>query len=387
MSKIGHNGGPLSEGWIARHRSVRDHWLVGHGIHVKPADPDRKRCHTQGEAWEDLLMECRYADATVSNGGKKMDLRRGELIGAVSWLANRWNWTPKTVRRFLDQLENDGMIELKNPASEKGNQIGRQANVITVCNYEEYQSGIMQERQPKGQPEGDQRATRGRPEGNIYKDNKGTKEQEDSPLPPSGGERSASAAELFGEQPPAEPKAAAVKREVQEAFGVYNLAAKHFGFSECRTLTDARQKRLAKRLAEIGGVEGFKIALRSLARDEPFTRFLKGKAPARPGEPPFKLDIDRLLQTDGNLGDVLAKLADMAQQGVAQPAAEPWAGWDRSKWREQIAAHANGIWPRDKIGFWPGHPKCAAPPDLIAEMQRNGELGNYDSNGICKEKH
>jgi hypothetical protein len=175
---IGHNKPPLGEGWIARHRSVRDHWLVGHGIHVKPADPSRKLCSTQGEAWEDLLMECRYEDGTVSNGGKKMELRRGELVGAVSWLANRWNWTPKTVRRFLDQLEIDGMITLRNPASEKGNQIGRQANVITVCNYDAYQTAHSHNEKPKGQPEGDQRATRGRPEGNIYKDNKGTKEQE-----------------------------------------------------------------------------------------------------------------------------------------------------------------------------------------------------------------
>jgi hypothetical protein len=177
VNGIGHNKPPLGEGWIARHRSVRDHWLVGHGIHVKPADPTCKLCSTQGEAWEDLLMECRYEDGTVSNGGKKMELRRGELVGAVSWLANRWNWTPKTVRRFLDQLEIDGMITLRNPASEKGNQIGRQANVITVCNYDTYQNGYVAQEKPKGQPEGHQRATTGRPEGNIYKDNKGTREQ------------------------------------------------------------------------------------------------------------------------------------------------------------------------------------------------------------------
>lgn len=178
MSAAGHNRPPvLGDGWIARHRSVRHHWLVGHGIQVKPADPTRKRCSTQGEAWEDLLMECRYEDGTVSNGGVKMELRRGELIGAVSWLAHRWNWTPKTVRRYLDQLENDEMITLRNPASEKGNQIGRQANVITVCNYDVYQGGGQSSGHPEGQPQGNQGATTGRPEGNNIKNNKGTKEQ------------------------------------------------------------------------------------------------------------------------------------------------------------------------------------------------------------------
>lgn len=182
MSAAGHNRPPvLGDGWIARHRSVRHHWLVGHGIQVKPADPTRKRCSTQGEAWEDLLMECRYEDGTVSNGGVKMELRRGELIGAVSWLAHRWNWTPKTVRRYLDQLENDEMITLRNPASEKGNQIGRQANVITVCNYDVYQGGGQSSGHPEGRPEGDQRATTGRPEGNNIKNNKETREQGNNP--------------------------------------------------------------------------------------------------------------------------------------------------------------------------------------------------------------
>lgn len=254
MSKIGHNSPPLSEGWIARHRSVRDHWLVGHGIHVKPADPDRKRCHTQGEAWEDLLMECRYADATVSNGGKKMQLHRGELIGAVSWLATRWNWTPKTVRRFLDQLENDGMIELKNPASEKGNQIGRQANVVTVCNYDEYQLGIMPERQPKGQPQGDQRATTGRPEGNIYKEeqrNKGTKEQE----------RGVTNVTLRVGVP-----------DELRAFYAYNEMAQILGFPMASALTPARRRTIAARLREHGGFEAWEKVRANVERSS----FLQG---------------------------------------------------------------------------------------------------------------
>lgn len=272
---IGHNGGPLSEGWIARHRSVRDHWLVGHGIHVKPADPDRKRCHTQGEAWEDLLMECRYADATVSNGGKKMELRRGELIGAVSWLANRWNWTPKTVRRFLDQLENDGMIELRNPASEKGNQIGRQANVVTVCNYDEYQLGIMPERQPKGQPEGSQRATRGQPEGNIYKEeqrNKGTKEQEEVPQTPEGGSVSADAGRLT------------VRTVAREAFTEWQEFAKAHGLAVPRDSTfDTFAGQVSSRIREHASsqtrtamLEVWHTALCSVAKSK-FLRGLSGQ--------------------------------------------------------------------------------------------------------------
>jgi hypothetical protein len=210
MTGIGHNGAPMSEGWIARHRAVRDHWLVGHGLLVKPADPARKRTSTQGEAWEDLCMECRYSDGAVMNGGRKMELRRGELLGAVSWLAARWNWTPKTVRRFLDQLEGDGMIELKSPGVQNGTQKGKQATVINVCNYDLYRTMRAHEGQAKGhatgeqrastgQAEGTQGASKGQAEGNIYKEeqgNKGTKEQEIIPPAQPWAKRERTAEEI-----------------------------------------------------------------------------------------------------------------------------------------------------------------------------------------------
>jgi hypothetical protein len=384
MAEIGHNGGPMDEGWIARHRSVRDHWLVGHGIQVKPADEARKRCHTQGEAWEDLLMECRYADGTVNNGGHKMELRRGELIGAVSWLANRWNWTPKTVRRFLDQLENDHMIELKKPGSENGTQKGKQATVVSVCNYDNYQSYGEAKGQAKGQPEGKQRASRGQAEGNIYKDNKGTKEQEDTPPPPKGGEGSG---EMFAGREPEPPKADRDRRDVAAAFEVYGKAAEHFGLAKCQAITAARSRRMAKRLADIGGVENFKAALRALgSTSDPLVKFLRGKAPTRNGESPFRLDIDRLLQTDGNLGDVLARLLDTAAaaHSAQQDATPAWAVWSPEEWDRQIDANANGIWPWAKLGPPPGSKGCACPPDIVVR-RRLTEL--YDQNGISRGKH
>ena len=186
---LGHNRPPLDEGWIARHRSVRGHWLVGHGLRVKPADPKRKHCLSQGEAWEDLLMECRYEDGFVENGGKKMRLDRGSLVGAVSWLGMRWNWTPQTVRTFLDKLECDGMISRHVPgASENNKHVGKQATIISVCNYDRFQSPNWGEEQteqqtnnnsPKNEPQtsSKQPTNDQQTSNNIYKDNKGTKEQ------------------------------------------------------------------------------------------------------------------------------------------------------------------------------------------------------------------
>lgn len=144
-----HNGGPSMEapagfdkiGWVAIHRSIRDHWLVGFGKPVAPADPSRG-AHSQHEAFGDLIMNCQYNSGVVVNNGRKMRIEPGQLLGGVAWLAARWNWTSKKVRWFLDNLEADGMISRSTP-DEKGRSNGtfkgNQKMVITLCNYSNYQ--------------------------------------------------------------------------------------------------------------------------------------------------------------------------------------------------------------------------------------------------------
>jgi hypothetical protein len=180
MTEHGDNGGPKAiyggKGWVAIHRSLRNHWLVGFGQSVKPMDEDRG-AYSRAEAFQDLIMECRYEPGFVNNGGRKMELRPGQLIGAVSWLAARWNWTPKTVRGFLDKLEEDGTIATTQPGLENGAQKGKQSSVITLCNYEDYQFIATNEGQAKGHAEGTQGASKGHAKGNINKDNTGTREQ------------------------------------------------------------------------------------------------------------------------------------------------------------------------------------------------------------------
>lgn len=188
MSGIGHNRPPAftgESGWVRIDRAIRAHWLVGFGQPVPPADPDRGS-HSRSEAFVDLIMECRYEAGTVNNGGRKMILYAGELVGAVSWLASRWNWTPKTVRGFLDRLEADGMIRRihRNPdgddvGTDRGNHQGKQAAVLSICNFETYQLVADTEGQAQRQAKGKQGASKGQAEGNNTKDNKGTREQEE----------------------------------------------------------------------------------------------------------------------------------------------------------------------------------------------------------------
>lgn len=188
---IGHNGAPTfcpTGGWVAIARSMRDHPIVGFHLFAKPCDPTRGALQP-ALAFIDLLMECRYESGFVMNGGRKMEVKRGQLIGAVSWLANRWNWTPMAVRIWLDKLEADAMISRHIPgASESNKHVGKVATVITLCNYDQYQASAA-DRQQTQQQTNSKPATN---EQQQYKDNKGTREQGNNsklgraPLQPDG---------------------------------------------------------------------------------------------------------------------------------------------------------------------------------------------------------
>lgn len=192
MSDIGRNEPSDGGGFVTLFRDIRTHWLVGFGRPVRPADPMRG-AHSMGEAFIDLMMECQYKENTVNNGGVKMTLQPGQLIGAVSWLATRWNWTPKTVRNYLDNLEADGMLQKISAVNKDGKQKGKQASVLSLCNYEYYQRMHIKQGQANGLAEGKQGASEGQARGNIY--NKLTKidnyveshAREREPAPPATG--------------------------------------------------------------------------------------------------------------------------------------------------------------------------------------------------------
>jgi hypothetical protein len=107
--------------------------------------------------------------------------------------------------------------------------------------------------------------------------------------------------------------------EIEAAVAAYNAEAKRHGFTVCKTVTGERRHKLAKRLPEIGGVEGFKRALTAIPRN----KFMMGQLPARDGGDPFKLHIDYLLQAHGKSGDVLAKLLDAADDTTPSRSAAP----------------------------------------------------------------
>jgi hypothetical protein len=162
--------------WIAVSRDMRDHPLVGFGRRPKAADPTIPACYSYAEGFLDLLMCARWDDGEVRNKGRKMLIRRGQLMVSHGSLAKRWNWTVKTVRGFLRTLSNDTMISTNSGVDREASRHdasniedkrgGNLCSVLTISNYDIYQPSPSRRGQPPRQASGTQRAGEGQAKGN-----------------------------------------------------------------------------------------------------------------------------------------------------------------------------------------------------------------------------
>ena len=424
--------------WIAISRDVREHPIVGAGKPVKP-DDDRRGSHSRMEAWFDLLCLAQFKPSRISNRGDVMTLDVGQLMGARSYLAMRWNWTEKTVRGFLEVLELDRMGSCPpRQNSESGGQqraSGQQnkANILTICNDSRYQlmteaieAFIVDKKGQQGaskgpakgpavgQQLGQQKAsekpiipvTSGDEEKNaghidrVLRANgvgeKGpelnTKQkQESTPLAPQGGL-------ALGDQENPSPKSRK-RGEIyfsnadmalsNQAIDLYNEAAKRLKFTASRVVDPSIRLRLLGRIRDIGGIDQFKLALTAIE----LSPFLMGKMPPRPNESPFRLDLEKLLQAGtSGLGNVLVRLINLAAEradgtaqaggGVTLRASIEAMSDDQQV--EYVQRYANGIWPLDKLLAPPIHKDCVFRP---AVLKRAGiAVDQYTATGMGNKK-
>lgn len=363
-----HNGN-----WFAVSRMIFEHYVVGAGQPVAPRDPKRG-AYSKMEAWLWLVASAAYEPRKVMNKGREMELQPGQLMGAYSYLSEQWNWTPETVRWFLKRLETTAMIT-RYCHTQRASRNTNQSQVLSVCNYSQYQITKETEPQPtqQAEPQADNKPTPSQQHESNNRQITNT-----PPLPPQGGGQEQDDFHLEPTDDPKARRAAERKRLIDSAVSLYNRAAEHWGLSVCKSVTSARAGRIEKRLADIGGLENFRLALRAIGKDD----FLMGRKPARPGEQPFRLTIDRLLSTETSMGDVLARLLDQAtepeQDSLVGPNGKRW-GWWRGKedqlrdlpidwWRKALeSAKPNGTWPWWILTAPPGHDECLMPKSIVDE--------------------
>lgn len=136
---------------------------------------DRPR--TKVEAWLDLIMWARFADGVVEHDSNPVDLRRGEFIGSLRFLAARWQWTIKAVRVFLaaciskERLRLTGNILTRaQQRAHVGAHLGAHvARVYLVVNYDKYNPVQLMAGTRQGTPEGTAKGTK-KKKGSITRD-------------------------------------------------------------------------------------------------------------------------------------------------------------------------------------------------------------------------
>jgi hypothetical protein len=107
-------------GYIALARGILDHPVVG-----------ARKPYTRHDAWEWLLLEAAWKPRRCDAGGIVVELKRGQLVHSTRYIAKAWGWPETNVRRFLTRLKTGAMI---------GATTGAGITVLTVCNYEIYQT-------------------------------------------------------------------------------------------------------------------------------------------------------------------------------------------------------------------------------------------------------
>lgn len=107
------------KGYIAIFRDISEHWIW------------KQKPFSKGQAWIDLILLANHKEEKKPYKDTVMNYERGKVYRSELQLAERWGWNRKTVRKFLRQLKNDGMID---------GVWTTQGTTLTIVNYSFYQN-------------------------------------------------------------------------------------------------------------------------------------------------------------------------------------------------------------------------------------------------------
>lgn len=113
-------------GWIKLHRSSFENQLYF------------KDKFTDWQAWVDLLLLANHKDNYFSKNGRRVLVKRGQVGYSIKELAKRWRWSRGKVSRFISFLASD-LVQQISP------QKNNTTTLISILNYEKYQSGSTAE--------------------------------------------------------------------------------------------------------------------------------------------------------------------------------------------------------------------------------------------------
>ena len=92
-----------------------------------------------------LISEAAWKPRAFRVAGQIINLKRGQLAHSIRYIADQWHWPKSSVHRFLECLKNGTLIDTE---------IRTGITVITICNYNNYQSPPQDDGTPNGTPPG-----------------------------------------------------------------------------------------------------------------------------------------------------------------------------------------------------------------------------------------
>lgn len=208
----------MSSGVFAISRGVFDH--------VAFADEP----FTEREAWIWMIGEAAWKARRVRVGSAIVQLERGQLAFSMRFAAAKWKWSEARVRRFLKRLKSDAMIDARSDAH---------STQVTICKYDEYQRVSL----PSDAPS------------DAHCDAVATQERRKVEDMEYREDTSSLRSEVVGGADATETD------DVDLAFEAYNASAVAAGWPKAMKLDARRRAALKARLAECGGIAGWRDAL------------------------------------------------------------------------------------------------------------------------------
>lgn len=108
----------MQQGWVHLHRSFMEHWLYG------------KKPFCDAMAWVDLILLANHESNKFYVDGDIVNIERGQTFTSYRSLTNRWGWGAPRIKKFLELLEREKMLEIKT---------FKNGTLLTLVNYEVYQ--------------------------------------------------------------------------------------------------------------------------------------------------------------------------------------------------------------------------------------------------------
>ena len=274
----------------------------------------------EASVWAWITDTAAWADGPMDTCDGPVELKRGQIVLSLRWIAEQFEMDRKRVRRLIERLIEAGMLAKNGttdgtadgPAS--GTRVG---TTYTIVNYEKYQ-GVTAEKSKRGTTKRTASGTTHGTTGGTTIEQRTIEQDSDSSL------RSESCRSEIDASKPSEPatepdepkqpslnvvsmdqhRSGPTKADIDEAVRLYGVVAERRGLPKVARLTPDRRTKIRLRLEDAGGIEGWKDALRKLDK----SRHCCGD-----NDRGWRANIDFLLQPSS-----FTKLIEGCYDGVGQ---------------------------------------------------------------------